>query len=448
MRIDAIVATLAVAAVAGALGSTKPDVGLLIIGIALSIVLALVLPLDVIVNLVIVASFLSRLEVHVVGFHVRPEHVTALLLFLKILLTHEKQRIGSAGTRAVLALAGIVLLSVIATVVNSPNAKSSFDIVGWLFMDVVLLWSLLQVPEAMLRRALLRTGLFSALVMAVLAIVFWGIAEAHGPLIGVQPDTAYGGYAAYVGSYEANIAAGLLVLWGLIALASLKSSGSVSWVNRAAAIMCPIALIATDTRAAIIAYLLGVVILAVRGGVLRWRHIMMGTVILALGVTFLSLSNQSGSVSRTSHKLANFSFTEGDGGLRTQSWADAFHDMGEEQALIGLGTNTFGQRHLDPTQPGKDVPWYLSAAPLQILYDAGGIAVLCMSFVLLAALPKERRARSLGYAMIAAYLLISMATSPIWFSFTWIFVAFGVMQRKGTVGIPDLQLALVERSMI
>jgi hypothetical protein len=45
------------------------------------------------------------------------------------------------------------------------------------------------------------------------------------------------------------------------------------------------------------------------------------------------------------------------------------------------------------------------------------------------ALPKERRSRSLGYAMAAAYLVISMATSPFWFSFTWIFVTLGVLYR-------------------
>jgi hypothetical protein len=337
---------------------------------------------------------------------------------------------GSIGSRAVFAMVAVVLLNVISTLVNSPDLKSSFDIVGWLFMDTILLWSLLQVPEAMLRRAVLRTGMSCALVMAVLAIGLWTLAEAGGPQIGVQPDTAYGGYAAYVFSYEANIAAGLLVLWGLVALASLRSAASVTWVNRAAAVICPLALIATDTRAAIIAYIAGVAVLAVRGGVLRFRHFVIGVVIVTLVVAVLSLGGQSGQLASTAKKLSDYSLTSGDGGLRLQGASVAFHDMSEQQAVLGLGTNSFGQRHFNPTLPGLDVPGYLGALPLQIVYDAGCIALVCVIYVMLLALPRKRRARSLGYAMAIAYLIISLATSPFWFSFTWIFVALGILQQQ------------------
>src|SRR5271156_5086420 len=99
---SAVAAILAVAGVVGVLTSIKPQLALVLIGVAILIVLALVLPLVVVVNLVIVASFFSRISVHMLGFHVRPEHVTAGLLLLKILFSHEKQRIGSSGTRAVL----------------------------------------------------------------------------------------------------------------------------------------------------------------------------------------------------------------------------------------------------------------------------------------------------------------------------------------------------------
>src|ERR1019366_3276525 len=99
---------------------------LLIVGLSTLIVLALSLSLNAVVNLVIVASFFSRSAVHVIGFHVRPEQVTAVLLFMKILFTHEKERMGSHGTRAVLAMVGVVLLNLIATVAHSPQPKLSY----------------------------------------------------------------------------------------------------------------------------------------------------------------------------------------------------------------------------------------------------------------------------------------------------------------------------------
>jgi len=430
------IVTAVAACLAGVSVAIKPELALLIVGLSAVIVLALVLPLYAIVNLVIVASFLSRITVLALGFHVRPEHVTALLLFVKILTYSGRKRMGPSGLRAVIAMALLVVLNLVATVLNSPNEKSSFDIVGWLVMDTVLLASLVQVPVTVLRRAVLRTGLACALLMGILAIGFWVLAEAGGPLIGVQADPLYGGYAAYVGSSEANVAAGLLVLWGLIALASLRSGESVTWVNRWAAVVCPLALIATDTREAILAYVVGVAVLAVRRGALRIRHVLIGVVIVTLGVAVLSLGGHSGSFGRSAAKLSSFTLASGDGALRVQSWSVAVHDMSEQQVLIGLGTNSFGQRHFDPTLPGLDKPWYLPSLPLQTLYDAGGIAVACVIALLLFALPKERRARSLGYAMAAAYLVVSMATSPFWFSFTWIFVALALLHRddeRGTV---------------
>src|SRR6202034_129434 len=293
----------------------------LIAGLSALTIISITIPLYAIINLVIVASFFSRFSILTFGFHIRPEHVTALILFIRILTMkteNKPQNFSSTSSRSrlLLAVTAVVILNVISTILNSPDQKLSFDIVGWLFMDLILLWSLLRVPEALLRRAVLRTGLTCALIMGTLAIIFWISAEAGGPLIGVQHDTAYGGYAAYVGSYEANIAAGLLVLWGLIAVASLRSSGSVVWVSRAAAIVCPLALIATDTRAAIIAYVVGAAILAVRGGVLRLRHLAIGAVIVILGITVLSLGSKSTSIGESAKKLSSFSLSSGDGALR------------------------------------------------------------------------------------------------------------------------------------
>jgi len=68
----------------------------------------------------------------------------------------------------------------------------------------------------------LRWGTGTAAVMSVLAVAAYISASAGGPQYGVQPDTAYGGYAAYVTTFEANILAGIVTVWFLIAVAAAR----------------------------------------------------------------------------------------------------------------------------------------------------------------------------------------------------------------------------------
>jgi hypothetical protein len=441
--IPAVVGGASVLALVAAL---QKDAALAVAGVAALIVLAIALPLEVIVSLVVIASFFSRITVSVAGFHVRPEHVMTGLLLCKIVLTSRNGfRLSRSATRAVLAMAALVALNLVATVLNSPQISSSLNVLGWLTLDLVLLWSLVQVPERMLRRAVLRTGLTCASIMAVAALAVWIVAVAGGPLLGVDSTATGGGLAAYVTSFEPNIAAGELVLWGLVALASLASGEGPTLIAKVAALLCPLALIATDTRAAIVAYIVAAGILTVRGGIIRLRHVLLGAVLVLMALFVLSIGGQSSPLYGTSQKLNNLSLSSSDAVLRTQSWSIAWHDMGEEQIVLGLGTNSYGQRHYDPTLPGLNAPGYLSSLPFQVVYDGGGLAVLAILALFSAALPRQRRARSLAFAMAAAYLIISTATSPFWFSFTWIFLALGVLQRDLPDAAPPAMEVAVSR---
>jgi hypothetical protein len=432
--IPAVVGGASVLALVAAL---QKDAALAVAGVAALIVLAIALPLEVIVSLVVIASFFSRITVSVAGFHVRPEHVMTGLLLCKIVLTSRNGfRLSRSATRAVLAMAALVALNLVAT---------SLNVLGWLTLDLVLLWSLVQVPERMLRRAVLRTGLTCASIMAVAALAVWIVAVAGGPLLGVDSTATGGGLAAYVTSFEPNIAAGELVLWGLVALASLASGEGPTLIAKVAALLCPLALIATDTRAAIVAYIVAAGILTVRGGIIRLRHVLLGAVLVLMALFVLSIGGQSSPLYGTSQKLNNLSLSSSDAVLRTQSWSIAWHDMGEEQIVLGLGTNSYGQRHYDPTLPGLNAPGYLSSLPFQVVYDGGGLAVLAILALFSAALPRQRRARSLAFAMAAAYLIISTATSPFWFSFTWIFLALGVLQRDLPDAAPPAMEVAVSR---
>ena len=98
--------------------------------------------------------------------------------------------------------------------------------------------------------------------------------------------------------------------------------------------------------------------------------------------------------------------------------------------ITGLGTNSFGQRHLEPTLPSKPTPAYLANLPLSVLYDSGIVGFLLLAGVLVTSLPRGRRSRARALGLFAVFLVASLATSSLWFATTWIFLARGAYLRR------------------
>jgi hypothetical protein len=58
-------------------------------------------------------------------------------------------------------------------------------------------------------------------------------------------------------------------------------------------------------------------------------------------------------------------FSSGTALRRAQGWKPALEDIKGTAWVTGLGTNSFGQRHLDPTLPTTPTPAYLAHLPLR-----------------------------------------------------------------------------------
>ena len=106
--------------------------------------------------------------------------------------------------------------------------------------------------------------------------------------------------------------------------------------------------------------------------------------------------------------------------------------------LVGLGANTFGQRHLDPTNPGQ--PDHIAILALAALYEAGvlGAAGLAIGFglVLLSLLRATRRrpdrGRIAAYAGALVCLLVAyQATNALNFALIWLLAGAGLAESLG-----------------
>jgi hypothetical protein len=417
-------------------------------------------PVTVALILVLVCSFLSRFSVVVVGFHLRPEHLaTTTLLIASVWVADVRRRLLTvARSSALVALLVFLLWSLVATVAFAPDFHRSLSILVWLGSDYILLVCLLANVDQL--TIIERVGSGLAVGWALVGVFLWIIAESGMAAVGVQLDSVYHHWAAFVTAIEANIFAVMVALWTLIALSRWRQK---DWLVLLLAIAMPWAIVAAQTRAALIALAVGLAILLVGSRDRRGRAaagaVLVG-ILAAYGIAAIvtipaagigtsphpvpSASNSSkapspgtptpssppspppsSSPANPATKFGQLSLSSGTGGYRRLVWDLAFRDMHRWRLVLGNGVNTFGQRHDDPTRKG--VPGYLMTLPLQIVYDSGlvGLALLLIFFVLLFREVPSRR-RMLALALGAVFAITSLSTSTFWLSTTWIVMALMV----------------------
>jgi hypothetical protein len=422
-----------VALVFGGLVGWQPPLFSVVVICGLAFVLAaLLLSDEALIVLVVGATFLSRLAVDISGINVRPEHVVSGMLILRFLI--RPPTMGSHIRRRLAPILLILLLwNFVATALMAPSVAKSATILGWLALDYAALLALTGYGR---HKALaLRAGSIFAILNAFCAVLAYSLAGLGGPQFGVQVDPAYGGFAAYVFSYEANILAVFLALWGII-IALGYSGLSRIWVA-VSYIIFPCALIATQTRAAVLAYIIGILLIAATRGIRTMASVAAATLVMS-GLIIAVLPSAPASVQATVGKMSQLTnLTTGTGQDRTSSWKLALGDLSSPQEwVLGLGTNTYGQRHNDLTQPKLDLPSYLGNLPLTVLYDTGIVGVFlfawfCVAVYRFALIRSQSRVAILPLSV--AYLVTSLATSSFWLLGTWIFIYFAVAERD-TVG--------------
>lgn len=373
----------------------------------------------------IVATFVTRFRIVVAGFHFMPEHVVLVAALLSLALSTRLNRVWTVLRSPTVLLLGLFIAWATAvSFLQAPDRSASLAIAGWLALDwLILVFALAAVDDS---KTLERVGSAAAVGAAIAAIVLWALSSAGLIAFGTQQETLTGAPAAYGLSFEANILASTLAIWLFLILTGSRS-------NRFRAIALSLlgtALVLSLTRAAIIGLVLGLVVWAVLEGRVARRHVLRSLAAAAVAIAALSVFAPTVTRPFTTKLAAATEFKSGTGRLRVESWTSALGDIhGSADAIVGLGLNTFGQRHLDPTAPELDRDYYLGNMPLEIFYDTGLVGVLLLVAALASMRPLRRARPGRAAGLIVIFLVCSIATSTFWFGSTWLLIAMAVHGR-------------------
>lgn len=378
----------------------------------------------VITYMIAASPFISRYSFEVASLDIRPEIVVGACAWIFIIISRTKIDLGRLRHSPTWALiAAWLALSFLISTATSPMPIQSYSIIVWVGANLgSAAFIALYGPAA---RTIIKFSLWVSLIAGIVGIALW-VSSLLGtqPTWGLQADDTYGGYAAYVTAFEANIFAGLIVMWSIIGLTTYADGAVPRWLRVALVVVAPFTAIAAHTRAALLACIVGALLLGIasaRGTAARRAGaLMVGTLLtiaMASGLfAFDGLSKFSNATSL---------FSEGTGAYRVDTWSTALQDLDNPgKWTLGLGTNSFPQRHVDPTHVSTEAPWYLGNLFLQILYDGGLVALVMFSAVAIALIRGSRSAQSA--ILLLVYCILSFATSVLWLAQTWVWFGLAI----------------------
>ncbi|WP_208709751.1 O-antigen ligase family protein [Sinomonas sp. R1AF57] len=374
--------------------------------------------------LLVAAVFINRPYLSIGNTNVRLEIIVGLVCVLSLLIRSSLKRFKVSryfAWSALLIFFWAILLS-LSSIFVSPNPGSSLNVLIWLVLNICCAIWIAVTPS--MWRTLIRWVADVGLVAGGIAVICYLAATVtSAEIYGVQADPAYGGFAAYGLSLEANVLGNIMCLLGLLAICNPANAIS-PLAQRLLPILAPVAILCSHTRAALVSYLVGLVLTLLMKPQVT-RRVLAVMALSAAGVGFLFAISPDVGFAKFSQPL---NLETGTGALRYDVNASALVELfGSDYMLTGLGLNSFGQRHLDETQPGKNLPGYLGNLPLQLAYDGGLVAIVIVGISVVAVsygLMKKGGGRTF-LVLGSAYLLFSISTSTLWLLQTWYFVGLG-----------------------
>lgn len=416
---------LAVAAVVPAAAATSAgaflavaQVGVVPVVAAALLLFLLLIPLRALIIVAVAAMFFSRLSVSVADVDFRPEHLVTFVMLLRVALLG-RLSVTRSQANVLIALVAFVVVNVASTYAHSLDRAASARVIAWLVVDVALFVVFCSITHH--RELILRTGIVAAMAASALAMIQSLAATFAGIDAGVQVDASTGGVAAYGVSHEANILASSIAVWATIGAVIRWPARKWQYLLHVLAVG---GILAAQTRAALVGYFLAIAVVSVRDRrVPRVVATVSALVVgwLAIGQTLALPQNYDALRLKLTHVV---DFESGNGAVRAQVWEQAVQDLQIETIATGLGTNTFGQRHVEVTRPDTATPGYLGNLPLQILYDAGLVGVMLV--VCIAAAVVRRTSVGTWLPIGLAYGVASIATSFVWFGLTWTLLALAL----------------------
>lgn len=386
----------------------------------------------------IVATVLTRYIVPTPWGNLRIEHIVLIVLLaglgFNLLLRPTRSKFLRLDSVGILALLWIGC-NFLSSLLYSPDQLSSYRICLWLIFSVLIYFLTGSLVDRFFKvETLLKWLLIVCLLEAAVGITCFFLYLGGHNIGGVQIDPVSGIPRAYGTMWEANF-------FGIF-LASAALFWFYLWINGGLFVrkfyllmgflVSSFGAILSFTRSSWITLFCGVIFILVSSTktLMHKPRIIFGLVVI---IFCLSLAvNNPFLESLVSVRLLNLSATN-DGTLlfRLARINLAFEDW-LTSPILGLGTNSFGQRHLDATQ--KEAPDYLSTLFAQNLYDTGLIgfalivgiiSVIVKRSWLVINKTKDARIKALTTGLLISFLsllLMYQTTSAFWFGFNWVYV--------------------------
>lgn len=433
------VASTLLAVVVGVLSAFGAHVALVLFAlVALSTV-----RIRYLIAILIMASFMSGVVIDVAGFGVRIEQVVTLVAIARLWIVLQMRNDPAHWTlpRGFVFLAGgFVLWNMLVSWLYSPDLLASAKMGTWLVADIAIVLVIAAVIAYRLVPVtyMLRAAAVGTLLTGGVATVLWVLSLIGYAGWGLQYDHVTGSMAIKVWAFESNILSSTLAMWTTLLVAhwDLPVTPPQRWLWGASvgfgAAGCLVALSRSGAAAMAVGIATVVLVHWMSSGHRRSRSLMF----IGLGGVAATVSLLSPHVVSKVKRL--FEFSSSTGFVRAETWRTALSDLGELDAwVLGLGLNSFGQRHLWLTDTGQ--PGYISNFFIQVLYDGGLVA---SGLVLLGAVGLIYRAARWRHLVDPApimgwgsvFAVASIATSTVWLGSTWVAFALALTTPAGARG--------------
>ncbi len=389
--------------------------------------------------LLVIGSVLSRFVIPLPWGNLKIEQLIFLIVVLGLALKFISDRNASLRSIKIDQIGTIAILWVLANVLSSllysPDKAASLRICLWLGFSVgiYLLTKNIAGKKLSLRKAV-RIVLTVGVLEAIYGLVVYLSFLLGKDVGGVQIDPVISIPKVYGTVWEANIFGIYLVSIALI-IFNLLLSGEFARFKTWLLIGFFLTLLGVTTsytRSAwtvlamflFISLLISIKFFLKRPGWLLSVVILVSICAVLLNSPFLETIATEGLGTKFFADYSTVAFRFVRVGLALEEW--------KTSPLLGLGTNSFGQRYYDPTR--ENAPDYLGILFGQNLYDTGlvGLGLILaliffqvkkgFRFLRLSADPKYKalmKGLLIGFlALIAAY----QSTSAFWFGFNWIYL--------------------------
>jgi hypothetical protein len=396
---------------------------LLIIALTATVLIA-TLKFEYVMTVLVLVTMFTGFQLPVAGINLRLDTMLVPAAALCALFNGYGPQVARwCKEPAIQLLMAFVVLNAASSIFASPDPGASLRIVIWYASNLVVLILALACWGDR-REKLLNLLFIGGVVNIVTGLAGWIIVSAGGTLWG-QVDLESGVRARGI-AYEPNILAGICAIWVFLLITQQDRVGLKRWLLVAGGFM---AIALTSTRASLVAVIVAVVLYFVFRGKSAGRLIPLG--IFAVFGAFIAYLINPDTYTQMTAKLGNLSFNNDTANYRFNAWEIALNDMQGWARLFGLGTNSYGRRHLDPTDPTHQSAAYIGNLPLQTYYDVGIIGVgLLAAVVFIVYRRGSRTTRHLRFAGLVMFLIISTACSPFFFAYFWLLIGVGLASKS------------------